>query len=241
MHPSSTELLTKGESFFSRGDFKNALQVFNEVAEGDPENAQAYFYMANIFHLNGELGKAIKSFQKVLSLDPTHTDASISLSVLLNDIGKYEEAKKIFDVANERVRHQSTTGVLEDKHINKQFAGKHFELAELYLSYQRYDEALFEYNKVVKLNPDDLEARVKIAKVYAKKGFLSKSFDELRRLKNERPDYMPARVSLGILHYGQGNILEAQSEWEKVLIKDPKNEEAAMYLNLSRTATETRI
>jgi len=109
------------------------------------------------------------------------------------------------------------------------------------MSYNRYDESLFEYNKVIALDPTLLNVRVSIAKVYAKKNFIAKAFDELKRLKNEEPNFMEARVALGVLYYGAGQILEAQSEWERVLSKDPKNSEAAMYLNLSRTATETRI
>lgn len=134
-----------------------------------------------------------------------------------------------------------TPGLTEDKHINKKFASKHFELADLYLSYNRYDEALFEFNKVVALDSENLEARIKIAKVYAKKGFLAKALEELRTLRNEQPAFAPARIALGVLHYGNGNIIEAQTEWEKVLLKDPFNAEATMYLNLSRTATETTL
>ena len=240
---STTQLLTKGEELFKKGDYKKAQKVLSEVIESDSQNVDAYFYLANIFHLSGEIGKAIKAFNKVISLDPNHTDASISLSVLYNDIGKYEQAQKIFDVANERVkaRPSTTTQGLDDKHVNKKFAHKHFELAEMYLCYNRFDEALFEFNKVVGLDPENLDARIKVAKVYSKKGFVAKAFDELRRLKNEQPHYIPARISLGILHYSSGNILEAQTEWEKVLIKHPGNEEALMYLNLSKTATETSI
>lgn len=233
------ELLSKAEECFKRGEYQKAELVLNEFIESDQSNPSAYFYLANIFHMKGEIGKAIKAFNKVLKLDPGHTDASISLSVLYNDIGRYEEAKKIFDTANERVKTPSAQHGLEDGHVNKKFATKHFEIAEMYMSYNRFDEALFEFNKVVKLDPFNYEARVKIAKVYAKKGFISKAFEELRKLKNEVPSYMPARVALGILHYGSGNILEAQAEWEKVLIKEPANEEASMYLNLSKTATET--
>ena len=74
-----------------------------------------------------------------------------------------------------------------------------------------------------------------------KKGFFSKAFDELQRLQNEAPTYLQARVALGVLYYGRGQILEAQSQWEKVLVKDPHNKEAGMYLNLSQTATETKL
>ena len=240
-HFSPTELLAKGEDCFKRGEYTKAQKILSDLIDEDPKCVDAYFYLANIFHLNGEIGKAIKAFNKVLSLDPNHTDASISLSVLYNDIGRYEEAKKIFEVAGERVKSPGQGKGLEDKHVNKKFALKHFELAEMYMSYNRFDEALFEYNKSVGLDPENLDARVKVAKVYAKKGFVSKAFEELRRVKNEHPSYMPARIALGVLHYSNGSILEAQSEWEKVLIKNPGNEEAHMYLNLSKTATETTL
>jgi len=70
---------------------------------------------------------------------------------------------------------------------------------------------------------------------------IAKAIEELRHLKNEEPTYAPARIALGVLHYGNGNVLEAQAEWEKVLMKDPFHAEASMYLNLSRTATETNL
>jgi tetratricopeptide (TPR) repeat protein len=239
---SHQDILAKGKSFFEKGDHQRAQVLFNEIIEADTKNATAFFYLANIFHLKGEIGKAIKAFTKVLEIDPAHTDAAISLSVLYNDIGRYEEAKKVFDRANERVKNKTHIGQgIEDQHINKKFSQKHFELAELYMSYGRYDESLFEYNKASALDSSFLEARVKIAKVYAKKGFISKAIEELKTLKNENPEYLPARVALGVIHYGNGNILEAQAEWQRVMAKDPYNPEAGMYLNLSSTATETNI
>ena len=74
---------------------------------------------------------------------------------------------------------------IEDVHINKKFSVKHFELAELYLTYNRFDEALFEYKKSSALDPENLDIKLKMAKVLAKKGFISKAIDELKKLKNE--------------------------------------------------------
>lgn len=243
MYTSSNEQLLKtARECFDKQEYKKAQVVLNEIIDSDDKNIEALFLLANIFHINGEIGKAIKAFNKVLNLNPEHTDAAISLSVLYNDIGQYDQAKKVFDTANDRVKGKNKgTGLHEDKHINKKFASKHYELADLYLSYNRYDEALFEFNKVVGLDPENLEARIKISKVYAKKGFVVKAIEELRNLKNEEPSYAPARIALGVIHYGNGNVIEAQTEWEKVLIKDPFNSEASMYMNLSKTATETRI
>lgn len=234
------DLLKKAKDAFQKNDLKTSALFLNEIIEQNPNATEAYFCLANVFHVRGELGKAIKAFQRVLELDPLHTDAAISLSVIYNDIGKYEEAKAIFEKANNQVKNSHQLG-LTDPHLNKKFSLKHYELAEMYASYGRTDEALFEYNKAASLDPDNLEIRIKVAKTYTKKGFTSKAFEELKRLKNEYPGYMPARIALGLLYYGNGNIIEAQAEWQNVLGREPGHPEAQMYVNLSRGATETTV
>ncbi len=241
----NTSELNVARMLFEKGELQQALEIIDNVVAVNKNSQEAFFLMANIFHRNGEIGKAIRAFTKVLEINPNHTDASISLSVLYNDIGKYEKAKEVFNTAKDKVsatpKRGEPTSALNDPHINKKLAYKHFELADLYVSYSRFDEALFEYNKAIALDSKNLEARIKISKVYAKKGFISKAFDELKRLKNEYPSYMPARLALGILYYGHGKVLEAQTEWHKILEKDPGNQDAHMYLKLSESATETSL
>lgn len=234
------DLLKKAKDAFQRNDLKTASLFLNEVIDQNPNATEAFFYLANVFHLRGELGKAIKGFQRVLELDPHHTDAAISLSVIYNDIGKYEEAKAIFEKANNQVKNTQQQG-LSDPHLNKKFSLKHYEIAEMYASYGRCDEALFEYNKAVTLDPDNLEIRIKVAKAYTKKGFISKAFEELKRLKTEHPGYMPVRIALGLLYYGNGNIIDAQTEWQNVLGREPNHPEATMYVSLSKGANETTL
>ncbi len=234
------DLMRKAKEAFQKNDLKTAGLFFSEIIDANPNATEAYFYQANIFHMRGELGKAVRAFNRVLELDPHHTDASISLSVILNDIGKYEEAKAVFEKANTHVKMTPQQGLAEP-HLNRKFSLKHYETAEMYASYQRWDEALFEYNKAIALDPDNLDIRIKIAKLYSRKGFTSKAVEELKRLKNEHPGYLPARMALGLLYYGNGNIIEAQAEWQGVTTRDPSHAEAIMYLNLSRGATETRL
>jgi tetratricopeptide (TPR) repeat protein len=234
------DLLKRAKEAFQKNDLKTANLLLSEVIEQNPQATEAFFYLANVFHLRGELGKAIKAFQRVLELDPHHTDAAISLSVIFNDIGRYEDAKAIFEKANNQVKNTQQQGIT-DPHLNRKFSMRHYELAEMYASYGRCDEALFEYNKAATLDPDNLEIRIKVAKTYTRKGFTSKAFEELKRLKNEHPGYMPVRIALGLLYYGNGNIIEAQAEWQNVISREPAHQEANMYLNLSRGATETTV
>ena len=66
--------------------------------------------------------------------------------------------------------------------------------------------------------------------------------EELRKVKSEYPSYLPARIALGLLYFGNGNVLEAQTEWQNVLNMEPNNKEAKMYFDLSsKSATETNL
>jgi tetratricopeptide (TPR) repeat protein len=80
-----------------------------------------------------------------------------------------------------------------------------------------------------------------LARVYAKKGFTSKAIEELKKLKNENPNYTEARIALGVLYFGNGSIIEAQAEWQKCLTIKSDCKEAKMYLELSRSANEVVI
>jgi tetratricopeptide (TPR) repeat protein len=172
----------------------------------------------------------VENLKKALAIDPRHTDAAICLSVLFNDIGKYDDAKKVFEQANQSVANRRSG---EDLTVDRKFAVKHLELADLYFRYRRYEEAIEEYTKAARLDPTTLDIRIRRAKAYAKKGFLTRSMQELQQLKREHPHYAPARIQLGLLHYSQGNILDAELEWESIVELEPKNREAIAYLQMA--------
>lgn len=233
-------LLDKAIKAFENKQYNLALTTLQDVIDTEEDNIQAWFHIANVYHLKGQLGKAVNAFQKVLELEPGHTDASVSLSVILNDIGRYEEARKHFENANQNIKKDQNEGIFENS-INRKFSYKHFELGELYFSYNRFDEALFEYTKAQKLNPENFEIALRVSKLYAKQGFIQKAFQELKDLKRKEPSYLPARIALGLLYFSEGNVIEAQTEWNNILSFDPNHEEAKMYLGMASSATETSL
>ena len=195
----------------------------------EPDNAD-YFYLRGLLRsYQGHLVQSIEDLKRALYHDPKHTDAAVCLSVILNDIGRYEEAKKIFEQANQSVFLKQ---VGDDAQIDRRFSVKHFELGDLYFRYRRFDEAVEEYNKAILLDPQTIDIRVKRAKAFAKKGFITRAIQDLQQLKVERQYDPTIRIQLGLLHYSQGNNLDAELEWESVLEIDPVNREAAAYLDL---------
>jgi len=231
-------LLMQAKSEIHQKNYANAHALLEEIIESGGNSAEAYYLMGSLLNTQKKFSHSVQAFKKAIEIDPSHTDAAIALSILYNDLGRYEEGQKIFNLANQSIKERSQ---VKDLHIDRIFSGKHRELGELYVRYQRYDEALFEFEKAIALDPSQLEIRVKTAKVLSKKGFQTRAFQELKKLKREHPDFLPGRIALGLLYYSEGNVVDAQSEWEWVLFKEPQNEEAALYLRVALKATETRV
>lgn len=221
------------QTHIQRKDYAAAEQLLREELQSNPQSADTYYWFGIVSYFKGRIGEAVENLTKCLNLDAHHTDAAICLSVLYNDIGKYDEAKKVFEQANQSVAHKKSG---DDPGIDRKFAVKHFELGDLYFRYRRYDSAIEEYAKAVFLDPDALEARIRMAKAYAKKGYMSRAIQELQELKNENPLFIAARIQLGLLHYSQGNVLDAELEWETILDIDANHREAKAYLEMAKEA-----
>lgn len=220
------------QDLLSRRDFSRAEPMIREKLQKEPDSADAHYLLGVMRYFQGQLGPTVEALRKALSIDPHHTDAAICLSVLFNDVGKYDEAKRVFEQANQSVAHRRSS--THEFGIDRKFAVKHMELADLYFRYRRYDEAIEEYSKAASLDPTTYDIRIRRAKAYAKKGFLTRAMQELQQLKGEAPKFIPARIQLGLLHYSQGNVLDAELEWESVADLEPTNREAAAYLEMAK-------
>lgn len=219
------------QDLIARGDHARAEELIRARLQEKPEEADAHYLLGVLFYFQGKVGAAVESLRKCMAIDPRHTDAAICLSVLYNDVGKYDEAKKVFEAANQSVARKR---IGDDLGVDRKFAVKHLELADLYFRYRRYDEAIEEYGRAAVLDPQTIEIRVRRAKAFAKKGFVTRAIQELEQLKNERPEEIPVRIQLGLLHYSQGNVLDAELEWEAAAKMDPNHREAHAYLEMAR-------
>ena len=190
------------------------------------------------FYQEGKISKAIDVFKKVLEIDPNNTDSAICLSVLYNDIGKYDDAKKIYQIANHSLQNKKN-GI--DLNLDIKFALKHIEIGDLYFKYHRYEEALEEYSKAALLDTTLLDVRTKLAKVYVKKGFTTRAIQELQQLCKDNPQYISARIQLGLIYFSQGNVIDAQLEFEKAKEIDPLHPEVLEYLEAIANTKETSL
>src|SRR3989338_11568119 len=226
-------LLDQTENALNEKDVEKAEGLIVAALQKDKNSARGYYLLGQLYYEKGKFTHAASAYKKTLVLDPQFVDASISLSVLYNDLGQYEEGGMIF---NRALRAVETHKQGSDPYINEKIAQKHLELGEMYLKYLRYDEALSEFTKAIELDKKQTRARLKQAHTLHKKGEKVKALEELKNLKKEIPEYLPGRIALVVLQFSLGHVIDAVQEWELVLQKDPHNEKALSYLKMARNS-----
>jgi predicted CXXCH cytochrome family protein len=110
-------------------------------------------------------------------------------------------------------------------------APTHAALARLYLSQQRFEEALVEFAALARIQPDDLAAQVGAAQCFIPLGRPAEAAAILEKVVEVARNYPPAYVHLGLAYQALGKTAEARSAWEEVLRLDPGNVAARALLN----------
>ncbi len=222
---------------FIAGNYKVAEPLIAQLLQKPQKNPEVFQMLGTIYYDQGKFNKAIRTFQRALEIDPSYTDASVGLSIILNDIGRYDEGKKVFQDAKKLIDLRAGRA---DPYIDEKIAGKHEELADLYFQYKKYNEALEQLLKAQKLSSRKPEITMRISEIYVQQGQVDKAVRDLKNIISEFPQFYQARLKLGIILYNANRRSEALEQWENVLIRDPQNPEARKYIKqLKRDLYET--
>ena len=237
---SRSDLLETAKSFFKENIYTRAEPILHQLAlsgQGSPsEQAEVWHMIAVILYDRGRFTKAIKTFRRALEIDPTFTDASVGLSIILNDLGRYEEGRKVFQDAQAALNRKSFD---QDSMLKERLAAKHHELGDMYLSHNRWDDAIDQYKQALAILPQKVELRLKVVDALAGKGELGQAFKEIRQIVQEQPTNHSARLKFGFMLYQSKRVADAIDQWETILLRDPDHPQAKEYMRMARDADDT--
>jgi tetratricopeptide (TPR) repeat protein len=234
----SQQLIDEARSAFIEGDYATAEPLLNQPSLINSKNPEVLQMLATIYYDQGKFNKAISTFNKALEIDPGYTDAAVGLSIILNDIGRYDEAKKIFDDAKAMLDSKKQASTPD---LNERFAAKHAELADMYLQHRRYDECAEQYVKAISLSVNKIDLILRLSECYVQAGQKDRAIKELKSLLNSDPRLAAPRLKLGLILYNSHHIAEAVDQWENILRYDAKNQEALRYLKMAQAAGVTTL
>lgn len=228
------ELFTSAREYFTKGHYKVAEPMIQQLMILENRNPELYYMYGTILYDQGKLKKAIETFKKALEIDPGFTDAGIGLSIILNDLGKYEEAKTIFEESYAIMKQKETQ---QSPYINSKLSQKHAELGELYYLYKRYTEGLKEYQKAFELNKTEVPYGLQVVEGYLCVGQHEAALEEMKSLTYEFPENIDVKLKLAQMYFQNGQSSRAQDELESILLIDPENKLAGEQLAVIKSQT----
>ncbi|MBM1221068.1 tetratricopeptide repeat protein [Ponticoccus sp. SC2-23] len=85
-------LFRRGQDAMAEGAFDIAVEHFTAAIDHDPSYASGYSGRANAYYRLGYIGPALDDLQHVLVLNPENFVALRGLGVILEEVGRYDEA-----------------------------------------------------------------------------------------------------------------------------------------------------
>ncbi|MFH1222735.1 MAG: tetratricopeptide repeat protein [Pseudomonadota bacterium] len=202
------------------------------------KDSRVYALLGFIYHKQGEFTRAIKNYRTALDLNGTDVETAINLSLIYNDLGKYDQGSELYAKAVDNLGEKRGENIDEkrthDDNVDLMLCKQHVGIGELYLRYNRAEEALLEFQKALHLSPKYYTVYADIAECYSRLGKRKQAIKELRGLKLKIPQAFDARVKLGHLLFLEGEIGSAVEEWDSVVKDNPDNVEARMYIKMAQ-------
>lgn len=92
----SAELVADGIGHFERKEYDLALEVLQQVPDGQPESAQARYYEGSSQMMLQDYEAAVASLESALALEPRNTGVLYALGVAYYKLGNLAVAKGYF-------------------------------------------------------------------------------------------------------------------------------------------------
>ncbi|HRK06241.1 MAG TPA: tetratricopeptide repeat protein [Pseudobdellovibrionaceae bacterium] len=236
------DLLETARTYFREGRMDRCESILQQLLalpqDETPkvEHAEMWHMLAVISYDRGKFSRAIKTFRRALEIDPTYTDASLGLSILLNDIGRYEEGRQVFLDAEAALAKKNFD---EDHVLKERLAAKHEELADLYLTHNKWDDAIEQLKLALEIFPKRVDFRLKRVEALERKGEIGTAFREIRQIVQENSQHHEARLKFGLMLFKAKRVADAIDQWETILLRDPDHPGARDCIRRAREAEES--
>ncbi|RMG87112.1 MAG: tetratricopeptide repeat protein, partial [Candidatus Dadabacteria bacterium] len=203
MDSAIVELTHLGREAFADGRYDEAERYLRKLLGMGCRFADIFNMLGAIAFSKGDREGAVDLFREALDINPHYTEALLNLAVVLNELGRYDEAAEAFQKARRASRVDQ--GAV-DPYVKGRLANLHADIAEIYHSLGMLAEAEAEYGKALNLGPTFPDLRTRVGVLYRDMGRYEEAIAEFERVKREHPHYTEAGIQLGITHYSRGDV-----------------------------------
>ncbi len=128
-----------------------ALKEYKDLAQADPENTGALIHICEIQRRQGKYENALATARKVRQLDPGNLEAGYNEGLLLDVLGRYNDAAQTFEKMVDLTSHANGAYTTEEKNNRGIFLER---LGAVYHEENKTPEAIAAYQKLIDMGGD---------------------------------------------------------------------------------------
>ncbi len=238
----------RGIDYFAVGDRERALVEFRNVAQINPKNAEAYFYIARIYEAKKLWPKAFSSYLKSVEHAPAHLGANIRLGRMYVLAGDYDEAlarAEVVIAAAENAEAIALRGAVylrQEKYgearveavralgLDPASASASAVLAAYHRSQDQNGEAIAVLERGLELNPAEPSLRLLKVALHLDRQERDAAERDMRILVDAFPDNVPYRTSLAKLYVSWGRLDDAEAVLREAVAANPGDDGIKLLL-----------
>ncbi len=219
-------LLLRGHSYQRLGKPDAAEQSFSTLIAARPDQPEGYAALAELMIATGRLDRADQLIDEALARDADYVPARLLKGRRLLATDGPVAALNAFS--------QSIAIASEQRDASALFQA--LTLAgDIQLSLRKLDEAGATIARLEAVAPSSLLTRYLRARLHAQSEENAEAISVLQGIVRDYPDFRPAKVLLGTVHFVEGNLQQAESQLNAVIQTDPGN------IVVSRMLAEVRL
>jgi len=159
MDVSPERLVEQANERFQLQDYYGAIHLLEEVIATGRAFADAHHLLGLSYSLAGQPDKALEQLDRALALNPNYIEALIHRALVLNELGREEEANAVLRRARQ-VTSERRAGF--HGHVAAKLANQHAALGRAYVEAGGLSEAIAQYEAALTLGPAFHDLRYKL-------------------------------------------------------------------------------
>jgi len=224
----------------SQGKYQELHNQTLQLLEKYSGSITLYNILGAAFRALGDLGKAIGSFNKALSIKPNYVEAYYNMGNALKDQGKLEKAIEAYTKAvsikpdfaeafnnmgnalkDQGKPEKAIEAYIKALSIKPDYPDAYTNMGNVLQEEEKLEEALEAYNKAISIKPDYAEAYNNLGKTLKDQENIEEAIEAFTKAVAIKPDYAEAHNNMGIALKDQGKLEEAIEALTKAILIKP--------------------
>jgi len=236
MDTSPEHLVNQARERFQLGDYYGAIHLIEDVVATGRAFADAHHLLGISYSLVGQFEKALEELDEALDLNPRYVEALVHRALVLNQLGREEEADAALRRAGE-VGSDSQRGFAG--HVAAKLANHHASLGDAYVEAGGLAEGISQYQAALSLGPGFHDLRYKLGRLLLEAGRVLEAREQFQVIVRDRPNFLDAAAMLGLACYLSGDGLTARRVWVELHERRPEDPRVEAYLGMLDRGEET--